>query len=278
MWNPPRRTTFLLCKLRLLDNIKNTQQEFQDIGQRLNQITDLPDGAGPITWISDFGDTAALMLTVASPTVPDLEIELRARGVRDAIEKVRQGDTSGACTVLYCYPASVSPAVIERPFVIFAAQAERDGVARDVRSVSVGSCSGIDFATTKSDDEIRAYGQQFIEKRLQEYDFHPDAWGPIIIRDPQSTKERIAEVASDRYSYRQLDDFTDLIQRTLQRVPEVAKVQRVGVLPRRDLSGVLGRAAGRVQIAAYEDQRHPERAECDGSRWNRPDPIAKCPD
>ena len=76
-----------------------------------------------------------------------------------------------------------------------------------------------------------AYGQQFIEKKLQEYDFHPDAWGPIIIRDPQSTKERIAEVANNRYSYRQLDDFTDLIQRTLQRVPEVAKVQRVGVLP-----------------------------------------------
>ena len=75
------------------------------------------------------------------------------------------------------------------------------------------------------------YGQQFIEKKLQEYDFHPDAWGPIIIRDPQSTKERIAEVANNRYSYRQLDDFTDLIQRTLQRVPEVAKVQRVGVLP-----------------------------------------------
>ncbi len=46
----------------------------------------------------------------------------------------------------------------------------------------------------------------------------------------KQSKERIAEVASDRYSYRQLDDFTDLIQRTLQRVPEVAKVQRAGVL------------------------------------------------
>ena len=100
-----------------------------------------------------------------------------------------------------------------------------------MRSISVGSCSGVDFATTKSDAEIRAYGQQFIDKRLQVYDFHPDAWGPIIVRDPQSTTERIAEVASDRYSYRQLDDYTDLIQRTLQRVPIVAKVQRAGVLP-----------------------------------------------
>ena len=55
-----------VVQVRLLDNIKNTPAgEFQDIGQRLNQITDLPDGAGPITWISDFGDTAALMLTVA---------------------------------------------------------------------------------------------------------------------------------------------------------------------------------------------------------------------
>src|SRR5215467_15033269 len=105
-----------VVQVRLLDNIRNTQQEFQDIGQRLNQITDLPDGAGPITWISDFGDTAALMLTVASPTVPELEIQLRASGVRDAIAKVRQGDESRRVTTLYCYPASVSPAVVERPF------------------------------------------------------------------------------------------------------------------------------------------------------------------
>ena len=69
--------------VRLLDSIPNTKQEFQDIGQRLKQINDLPQGAGPITWISDFGDTAALMLTVASPPVPDLEIELaRARRAR----------------------------------------------------------------------------------------------------------------------------------------------------------------------------------------------------
>ena len=220
-----------VVQVRLLDSIANTQQEFQDIGQRLNQITDLPQGAGPITWISDFGDTAALMLTVASPPVPDMEIGLRARGVQEAIEKARGADLQGRVTSVFCYPASVSPAVIERPFTILATQAQRDGIATDVRPVSAGSCSGIDFATRKSDDEIRAYGKQFIETKLQEHDFHPDAWGPIIIRDPKTTKERMAEVASDRYSYRQLDDFTDLIQRTLQRVPEVAKVQRVGVLP-----------------------------------------------
>ncbi len=217
--------------VRLLDSIQNTQQEFQDIGQRLNQVNDLPEGAGPITWISDFGDTAALMLTVASPSVPDMEIELRARGVRQGIENVRKGLTAERATVIYCYPGSVSPAVVERPFAVFGEQAERDGIGSNFRTLSVGSCSGVDFATPKSDAELRAYGQQFIDKRLQAYDFHPDAWGPIIIRDPQATKDRIAELASDRYTYRQLDDYTDLIQRTLQRVPLVAKVQRAGVLP-----------------------------------------------
>ena len=138
-----------VVQVRLLDNIKNTQQEFQDIGQRLNQITDLPDGAGPITWISDFGDTAALMLTVASPTVPDLEIELRARGVRDAIEKERRGETTGRATVSIVIPHRLTchhRAAVCRSSPM---QAEREGVARDVRSVSVGSCSGIDFATDK---------------------------------------------------------------------------------------------------------------------------------
>ena len=31
-----------IVQVRLLDSSANTQQEFQDIGQRLNQITDLP--------------------------------------------------------------------------------------------------------------------------------------------------------------------------------------------------------------------------------------------
>jgi hypothetical protein len=174
------RDNISVVTVRLLDSISNTKQEFQDIGQRLNQITDLPQGAGPITWISDFGDTAALMLTVARPPVPELESGLRAQGVRDAIEKVRGGDVDGRATVLVCYPASVSAALIERPFVIFAKQAQQDGLARDVHPLSVSSCTGVDFATTKSDDELRAYGRQFVEKKLQEYDFHPDAWGPII--------------------------------------------------------------------------------------------------
>jgi multidrug efflux pump subunit AcrB len=217
--------------VRLRDEIENTDQEFQDIGQRLQQITDLPAGAGPITWISDFGDTAALMLTVASPQVPDLELELRARALRSAIEQARgNAESAQRVTVLYCYPSALAPAVVERPFSIVAQETKRAGVAQDIRQFSAGNCTGLDFATTLTDQELQKHAQKFIEDRLQQYDIHPDAWGPIIVRNPETTKARISEVATDRYTYRQLDDYTDLIKRTLQRVPLVAKVQRSGVL------------------------------------------------
>ncbi len=217
--------------VRLQDRVENTQEQFQDIGQRLEQVHDLPQGAGPIRWVSDFGDTAALMLTVASPKVPDTEVKLRALGVQSAIKKAREGRTEPRASVLYCYPSTIPVSSVERPFALFGRKAEQDRVATDVRSISSGSCSGLDFATTLSNDEVRSYGERFISENLRAYDIPPDAWGPIIIRDPNETEARIAELASDRYSYRQLDDFTDLIQRYLQRIPLVAKVTRSGVLP-----------------------------------------------
>ena len=84
--------------VRLDESVEDTQAQFQDIGQRLNQVRDLPQGAGPIQWISDFGDTAALMLTVASPEVPAMELALRARGVQREIERVRGASLQGGRT------------------------------------------------------------------------------------------------------------------------------------------------------------------------------------
>ncbi len=217
--------------VRLQDSIANTQEQFQDIGQRLQQIRDLPQGAGPVQWISDFGDTAALMLTVASPRIPEIEIELRARGVRSAIEQVRGVAPTARVAVFYCYPPSIQASAVERSFALFAMKAAREHVASDIRAVSSGGCSGLDFATSLTDSALRDYGERFIRENLRANEFHPDAWGPIIIRNPQTTEASMAEVAGDRYSYRQLDDYTDLIQRYLQRIPNVAKVTRSGVLP-----------------------------------------------
>ena len=52
-----------------------------------------------------------------------------------------------------------------------------------------------------------------------------------IIRDPSGTREKLASVAGDKYSYADLDNFSDLIGRTLQGATEVSKVETRGVLP-----------------------------------------------
>ena len=74
--------------LQLDESVKDTKRQFSDINLKLNALNpQLPQGAGPIVFQSDFGDTAALMLTVASPKVDDIEIAARANSVEAALRK-----------------------------------------------------------------------------------------------------------------------------------------------------------------------------------------------
>ena len=52
----------------------------------------------------------------------------------------------------------------------------------------------------------------------------------MVIRDPATTAAKLLEVAGDKYTYRQLDEYSDFIKRTLQNVPEVSKITVAGVL------------------------------------------------
>src|SRR5215467_12796996 len=79
-----------LVYVQLDDNVKDSKKQFSDINLKLNALNSrLPQGAGPIQFNSDFGDTAALMLTVASPPASEIDVSLRARSIRRAIEQTR---------------------------------------------------------------------------------------------------------------------------------------------------------------------------------------------
>jgi multidrug efflux pump subunit AcrB len=95
----------------LQDNIDETGKQFDDIKLKLDDLQDsLPDGAGPINFIKDFGSTAALMLTVASPKIGEVEISLRAKAAQHAIEQARSNlPANGAerVAVVYGFPPSV---------------------------------------------------------------------------------------------------------------------------------------------------------------------------
>jgi multidrug efflux pump subunit AcrB len=67
-----------IVTVSLQEGVKDTGKEFDDIKLRLDTIRQLPEGARPIQFIKDFGDTTALMLTVSSPKVGEVELQLRA--------------------------------------------------------------------------------------------------------------------------------------------------------------------------------------------------------
>ena len=84
--------------VQLAENVTDTSKQFSDINLKLNWLSNrLPQGAGPIQFLSGFGDTAAMMLTVASPRTDSIEISLRAHGLRNtlAADSSREAAKSG---------------------------------------------------------------------------------------------------------------------------------------------------------------------------------------
>ena len=90
---------------------------------------------------------------------------------------------------------------------------------------------GLDFTARAGSAALAAALQRVMTERLAPAEFHPDIWDAAIILDPAATEQALTRVAGDRYSYRELDQFTDVIKRTLQTVPQVSKVFRAGILP-----------------------------------------------
>src|ERR1700758_5034036 len=221
--------------IQLDEGITDTKRQFSDINLKLNALnSQLPQGAGPITFQSDFGDTAALMLTVASPKVDAIEIAARANSVEAAIRKARgakpQNRGGQRITVVDSFPQSISAREFLDTGYLFQQQAESAGIIRDSEIIQGSGFIALDGVSYKDDDSIRAFIQQFISQRLKRSELHPDVWYPTIIRDPRDTQTKLANVAADKYSYAELDNFSDLIGRTLQGAPEVSKVERRGVL------------------------------------------------
>ena len=225
-----------LIYVQLDDSVADPKKQFTDINLKLNALNSrLPQGAGPIQFNSDFGDTAALMLTVASPPASDIDIDLRARSIRAAIESARAAEpqkTSGSrVSIVYAFPLSVSSSLVRDSFVSLIRSAEQIKLISTPKIFEGSGFIAADFSTQLSDDQLRLEGEHLIRDKLHRSEIHPDAWQAAIIRDPHDTGTRLAAVAGDKYSYRDLDDYTDLIARTLQGAPEVAKIDRKGVLP-----------------------------------------------
>lgn len=210
------------------------RKEFSDIALKLADLNrQLPQGAGPIQFNSDFGDTAALMLTVASPPEVPVIVGLRAQAIARAVTEVRARAPPGPgarVAVVVAFSELVSPSILERMRDLVARHLAERGIARDVRPIQGPGFVGLDARVEVDEATLLEAVREFGRGELGMPTFQPDGWAPVAIRDPGEAEAKLREVAGPRYTYRQLDDATDLIARTLEQVPQVATVQRVGVL------------------------------------------------
>src|SRR6202790_1610113 len=104
---------FSFVYLQLDESVHYAKRQLSDINLKLNALNaQLPQSAGPIVFQSDFGDTAALMLTVASPRADDIEIAARANSVEAALRKARsskqENRTGRHVTIVDSFPQSIS--------------------------------------------------------------------------------------------------------------------------------------------------------------------------
>src|ERR1700732_1770879 len=92
-------------------------KELDDVKIRLDAIHDLPQGAGPILYIKDFGDTSALMLTVASPPADPAQVAWISKLVETQVRQVRSGvdaHTQPRRSIVVVFPKSIDSDEVER--------------------------------------------------------------------------------------------------------------------------------------------------------------------
>src|SRR5262249_47191886 len=150
-----------------------------------------------VQFIKDFGDTTALMLTVASPVVNDVEVQLRAASIQRGIESTRAQaapDAKKRASLAYAFPATLNPHGLRRVVQDMAKFAEEQGIASDARVFEGAGFVGIDAATDRNEEQIREGALRFLQEKLRTSELHPDVWRAIVVFDPKETEPKLRAV------------------------------------------------------------------------------------
>jgi multidrug efflux pump subunit AcrB len=224
------RAGVAVVTIMLDEGVKETGKEFDDVWLKLSSLSNLPEGAS-MEFMKDFGDTAALMLTVASPRSSPIEIQLRAQKIEAEIRRARAGAANGSAraSLIACFPYTLDDRELSVVGKALADWARARG-AQDVRLLTGPGYLGIDSQTVASDEKILQNARDFIQERLRLAELHPDIWPLQVIRDPAETEAKLSAVAGEKYSYRDLDVYSETLEKELRRVPAVAGVSRAGVV------------------------------------------------
>ncbi|MGA9995273.1 MAG: efflux RND transporter permease subunit, partial [Pyrinomonadaceae bacterium] len=162
----------------------------------------------------------------------DIEITLRANAIRKAIQDTRSQamDQNNRFTLVQNFPQSISPRLIRNGLDLFARYTKDYAYARDVRLIEGPGFVGLDGVSDANDEQLLNFLRRFSQERLQASELDPDVWQPVVIRNPEEAQARLTAVAGEKYTYRELNDYTDSLEKTLKTIPMASKITRSGVL------------------------------------------------
>lgn len=203
------------------ERVTDTAKEFDDIKIKLDSLTDLPEGAGPIQYIKEFGETSALMLTVASPGAEGAHLDL----IASAIEKAIKPET---VTIVLCATGPLDHSFLTEAANLLSDQLRTHGLGKELKITDGNGFVLIHGVSTT--DQLPQTVERIWDELPQRADIHPDVWDPIVIPPKAPVRAALMARVGAKYSYRELDDFTEEIERAIRTAPEASRVTRVGVL------------------------------------------------
>src|SRR5262245_8343699 len=208
----------------------DTAKEFDDIKVKLDSLTDLPEGAGPFQYIKEFGETAALMLTVASPPASELQIQSLTTEIEKAMAPRSSSPRSSSLYIVLCSASGIDPSFLREAADQLSDQVRNHNLGADLQLIEGKGFVGIRFSSTEQAKDLSRAVQRVWEEMPQRADIHPDGWDLIVIAPDAPIDESLRKHAGHKYSYRELDDFTDRIEKAIKVAPEASRVIRVGLL------------------------------------------------
>lgn len=268
--------------VELFETERHAELVWQNIRGKLGELKDLPEAAGRPTQPllnKDFGDSVAVMLTISSPPVTDLEIRLRAKSIREAIESRRRQESSAVRSDRWAgvlvYPSTVARAHVLRIGRTLAQRLMESGVALQAALVEAPSAGMLDVALApgKTEADLRVTTALWERESGGPDQYQPDIWRPFWIRDLDNLENELRASAQDKYSYRELRSFADQIRDRLKQSPFVAQIDMIGVQDERVWLSYSGHRLNQFGIApqAIVDRVHDRNINMPGGTVELPD-------
>lgn len=230
--------------VELFDTVRNPEQVWQDLQTRLNAIPDLPTVHGqPVRPLinKDFGQTVATLLTISSPKVSEFEVLERAKCIRETVQAARNKRPKefqrDRLTAVLVYPNTIGRSYAVWLGESLMQQLVEKGLIEDGQFLEPPSAGCLDFQLVKgkTDKELIDAMLKWSRSTIGSGMSHPDIWPGVLVRDLSKLDDHLARSqidpfgGPDRYSYRELRKYADLIRDRLKKYPTIGKIDEIGL-------------------------------------------------